>query len=252
MPSSTASSSVLGLGRDGHHLAGENAGIPCPGRPAMALERIGVHVLAGDPVAVGQHLGDPELGPQPPVNRREEGRGERPGPPPGIARHRHPAHRLDAAGHHQVVVAGHHAGGGKVHGLLGGPALPVHRGGRDVLRQPGRHPGVAGHIGALLPDLGDAAADDVVDRRRVDAGPVEQGGDGESEEVGRVPVLERAAPFAECGPHHVDDDRVTASGGCAHDGRPTTAGLTTAGLTTAGLILVPPGRPVPPVPLERD
>ncbi len=71
-------------------------------------------------------------------------------------------------------MAGHHARSGKVHGLLGGPALPVHGGGRDMLGQAGRYPGVPGHIGALLSDLADASADDVVDPSRIDAGAIDQ------------------------------------------------------------------------------
>ena len=84
-------------------------------------------------------------------------------PPLAFGGHRHPAHRLDAAGHHHVVVAGHHPGGGEVNRLLGRAALPVDRGGRHVLGQPGRHPGVARDVGALLPHLSDAAPDDIVD-----------------------------------------------------------------------------------------
>ena len=121
---------VLVLHRDRHRLVGEVAGVPRRGRPPVALQGVGVHVLPGDPPPVGQHLGHPELGPQPAVDLLEERRGERSGAPAGVGGQRHPAHRLDTAGHHQVVVAGLHPGGGEVHRLLGGAALAVDGGGR--------------------------------------------------------------------------------------------------------------------------
>ena len=49
-------------------------------------------------------------------------------------------------------------------------------------------------------------ADDVVDALGVDARPLEQRGQGEAQEVGRVPVGQRAAALAERGAHDVDDD----------------------------------------------
>ena len=103
---------------------------------------------------------------------------------------------LHPAGHHQVVVAGHHPGRGEVHGLLGRTALPVDRGGRHVLGESGRHPGVAGDVGALLAHLAHAPTDDVVDRspgRRRCARP---GGEGEGR-AGR-PGASWPAPLPAC------------------------------------------------------
>src|SRR5215207_7161771 len=64
---------------------------------------------------------------------------------------------------------------GELHRLLRRPALPVDRGRRHLLGQPRGQPGVAGHVHRLLPDLGHAAHDHVVDQPRVDPGPLDQG-----------------------------------------------------------------------------
>ena len=133
--------------------------------------------------------------------------GNGPVPPRALEASGHPAHHLDPAGHHQVVVARRHAGRGEVHGLLGRAALAVDRRGRHRLGQPGRHPAVAGDVRALLPHLADAPADDVVDAAGIHPGPLDQRGQGEAQEVGRVPVGQRPAPLAEGRAHDVDDDR---------------------------------------------
>ncbi len=85
----------------------------------------------------------------------------------------------------------------------------------DRVRETGRDPGVAGDVAALLADLGDAAADDVVDPLGVDAGALDERRQGVAEEVGRVPAGERALALADRRADGVDDDRFT---GC-HVGR---------------------------------
>src|SRR5580704_15067268 len=89
--------------------------------------------------------------------------------------HRDPAHRLDAARHHHVVLAADEAGGGEVDRLLAGAALPVdgHPGHRQ--RPAGREHGVAGDVEGLLADLADAAPNDVVHHLRVHPGPLGEG-----------------------------------------------------------------------------
>ena len=57
----------------------------------------------------------------------------------------------------------------------------------------------------LLADLADAAGDDVVDRRRVDAGALDQRVEHRGAEVDRMHVLERAVAAAAGGAHRVDD-----------------------------------------------
>ena len=205
-PVNDPSSALIGTGIAS---AANRPAVPGRGRPPVALERVRVHLLPADLPPVGQHLGHPELRPQPAVDLLEERRRERPGPAPGVGGQRHPAHRLDPAGHHQVVVAGLDPGGGEVHRLLGRAALPVDGGGRHALGQAGGHPRVAGDVGALLPHLGDAPADDVVDWSRVDPGALDQRAQGEAQQVGRVPVGQGPSPLPHGRPDHVDDDRVT-------------------------------------------
>jgi hypothetical protein len=61
-----------------------------------------------------------------------------------------------------------------------------------VPRQAGGDPRVARHIATLLPRLSHAAADDVVDRAGVDVVALEERPEREAEQVGRVPVRQRA------------------------------------------------------------
>ncbi len=180
--------------------------VPALGRPAVGLEGIGIHLLPRDPVAVGQDLAHPELGPEPPVDRFHEGRWERPGAATRVGGEGHPAHDLGAAGDDEVVVVGRHPCGGEVDGLLGRPALAVDGRGRHGLREPGRDPPVAGEVRALLTHLAHAPADDVVDALGVHARPLEQRGESETEEIRRVPIGQRATALAERRPHDVDDD----------------------------------------------
>ena len=87
---------------------------------------------------------------------------------------RHPAHDLDAAGDGDVDDAGADQAGGEVGGLLGRAALAVDGGGGHRERQAGGQPGGAGDVEGLLADLADAAADDLADLGRVDAGALDQ------------------------------------------------------------------------------
>ena len=127
-------------------------------------------------------------------------------PPRAIGSQWDAAHDLDAAGHDQVIVTRGHPGGSEVHGLLRRPALAVDRGGRHALGKSGRDPPVAGHIGALLADLAHAAANDVVDAFGVHTRPPEQRGQGEAQEIRRVPGGQCPSALAEGGAHDVDDD----------------------------------------------
>ena len=79
------------------------------------------------------------------------------------------AHRLDAAGHHDVGGAAGHKARSEVRGLLARAALRVDGGRRGGDRQARGQPGAAGDVEGLLADLAHAAADDLVDQRGVDA-----------------------------------------------------------------------------------
>ena len=75
--SSPVRRAVLGLDRHRDGLALEVAVVPALGGPAVGLERVGIHLFARDPVALGQYLADPELGPEPAVDVLHERRRER-------------------------------------------------------------------------------------------------------------------------------------------------------------------------------
>ena len=73
--------------------------------------------------------------------------------------------------------------------LLGRAALAIDRGGGGLHREPGLEPGVAGDVDALLPELLDAAGDDVLDLGGVDPGALDQLGVSLGEEARGVDVL---------------------------------------------------------------
>jgi hypothetical protein len=103
-----------------------------------------------------------------------------------IAARRHAAHRLDAAGDHDIVCARHDALRGKIGRLLRRPATPVQRNGRYVIRiacgEPCQSPWDAG----LFTYLSDAANHDVIDQGGVKVIAVDQCGENLGEEIDRV------------------------------------------------------------------
>ena len=92
------------------------------------------------------------------------------GQAPPSETHRHPRHRLDAAGEHEVLEAGAHLLRRQVHRLQAAGAEPVDLDAGHGLRQPGGQGRRPGDDRALLADRRDDAQDDVVDLRRVQAG----------------------------------------------------------------------------------
>ncbi|MCO5556213.1 hypothetical protein L7F22_009759 [Adiantum nelumboides] len=123
--------------------------------------------------------------------------------------HRDPGHRLDATGDGDVVLPGDQAGRGEVHGLLARPALAVHAHAGHRLREPGGQGGVAGDVEGLLAALGHAAPDDVLDLRRVDAGPLDQAAQHMGRQVGGVDAGEAALALADRAAYSLDDDCVS-------------------------------------------
>jgi hypothetical protein len=89
-------------------------------------------------------------------------RAERVRPGRHVGPHRHPAHALHAAGDHHVIDPGHYPLGGEVDRLLGGSALPVHRGRGHRVGEAGREHRPPGGVHRLLAHLVHAAADDVI------------------------------------------------------------------------------------------
>ena len=73
---------------------------------------------------------------------------------------------------------------------------------------PGAEPGVAGHVGSLLPGLGHAPADDLVDDRRVDAGAGDDLKLGVTQRLGGLEAREPAVALADRCADRLDDDRL--------------------------------------------
>ena len=94
------------------------------------------------------------------------GRVGRPGA--AVGAHRHPAHRLDAAGEDQVLEAAADAGRGLVDRLEAGGAEAVELHAGDGLGVAGRERRGLGDVAALLADRRDDAEHDVVDAARVE------------------------------------------------------------------------------------
>src|SRR5690606_26010095 len=115
------------------------------------------------------------------------------------------AHHLHASGHDQVLDSRHHGLGREVDGLLGGAALAVDGGARNVFGQARGQPGGAGDVGRLRAELVDAAEDDVVDLAGVDAGALDRGLDDVPGEVGRVDLAQTALPAPHGGADSADD-----------------------------------------------
>ena len=83
--------------------------------------------------------------------------------------HRHPAHALDARRDDDVLGARHHRLRRELDRLLRGAALAVDRDGGYAVRQAGGENRITADVVRLLPGLGDAAHDNVLNRGRIDA-----------------------------------------------------------------------------------
>ncbi len=138
--------------------------------------------------------------------------------------HRGARHRLDATGDDDVVVAGHHTGGGEVHGLLAGAALAVDRHtGHRLGPAGGQHRG-AGDVEGLLAGLHDTAPDDVVDDPGIDPGALGQAVEHLRRQLGGVHTGQSAVALADWRPYSFDNYRFSHGlllrrfGGLSHRG----------------------------------
>ena len=115
-------------------------------------------------------------------------------------------------------------------GLLARAALPVHAGAAHGLGEAGGQRGVAADVDALLADLPDAAHDDVLDQRGIDARALDQRLQRVCGQIDGVDGLEGSGVLtaAERGADGADDDCFAhgmvslaelgwAPGGAAHD-----------------------------------
>ena len=131
------------------------------------------------------------------------------GPIDDVRAQRHVAHLLDAARDARVHAAGGDETGHEVVGLLRRAALRVDRAARGRVREhvvPGRQPRVARDVAPLLPRLGHAAADDLLDRAGVDARPLDDLDQGVTEDLGRLQLRQPAVALADRGADGFDDD----------------------------------------------
>ena len=139
---------------------GEVAVGPGLGGPVVGLGGERVDVVAGPALEGGDQVGADALRHE--AGRERGGRVGRPGA--AVGAHRHPAHRLDAAGEDQVLEAAADPGRRLVDGLEAGGAEAVELHAGDGLGEPGRERGGLGDVAALVADRRDDAEHDVVDR----------------------------------------------------------------------------------------
>ena len=151
---------------DGYDGLGEVAARPCRGGLLLRPQCVAVDVLAGEALDGGDQVRADAL-------RHEAdavvGLGVG-GPCAAVGAHRDAAHRLDAAGQHQIVPAGAHLLRGGVDGLEAGCTEAVELEPAGGLWQLGHECGGAGDVAALVPDRGDNAEDEVADQILVKIG----------------------------------------------------------------------------------
>ena len=165
-----------------------------------------VEVGPGDTAAFGDPLGGGELVGHVDVPRL---RPDRRAVGAGVGTQAHPAHRLDAAGDAGVDRPSRDQPGDQVIGLLRAAALAVDGGRAHLLGQSGRQPGHPGDVVGLLPVLRDTAADDLFDKRSVDAGLVHQSPLGGAEQFGGVQPGQPSVALPDRAAGGLDDDRIT-------------------------------------------
>ena len=165
-------------------------------RPSQSVSAPGDAVLRGDALRRAELVGHVP---------GKVGRAGTPRTVHDVGPQSHPAHGLDAAGDPHLDGVGGDEVVHEVVGLLGRAALAVDRRRRHLVGEPLLEPRRPGDVGGLLAGLGDAAADDLLHRRRVDAGPLDQFDLGGTEEGGGVGTREPAVPLADGRAHRLDD-----------------------------------------------
>ena len=199
-------------GVDGKDLGGVAVLGPGLGGPVLGQLAELVAVGPGDAPLLGDALRTFELGGELVVLPVALVDGLAEGLVPGGGPHRDLAHDLHAAGHGGVDDAGGDEGVGQADGLLGGAALGVDGGGRDLDGQPGGQPGIPGDVHGLHADLGDAAADDLADLERVDASADEQVALDGAQQVDGVHGGQPAVAAPDRRPHGLDDHDIPHGG----------------------------------------
>ena len=210
---STSVSSLLRLDRDADDLLRQPPLVGRPGGELVRARRPAVHVGAGhlelvgdlarlvDHLLVGERVGEPVVGHR--VDRLHVAHPEpeaRPRQQVGSA-----AHRLHAAGHRQLEVAGANRLVGEADRAHARGADLVDRLRGDLARDPGLDLRLArGNLS--LSGLQHLAVDHLLDLIGRDLGALQRGGDGRPAELGRALRGQRPRHLAERGASGAEDD----------------------------------------------
>ncbi len=202
------------------HRTGEAAVVPGGRRALLALDRIGVAVVAGEAVLGGDQVGRDALRHEVGFDRQR--RIHRPGSARGADAD--PAHGFDAAADRHLVLARHDLGGGEVHRVEPGCAEPVDLHPRHAVAVVGQQRGRPCDVAARLADRIDAAQHDVVDQRRIERVAVLHRRERLRRQVERGHLMQRAVGLAAPArrAHVIVDEGV--GHGASRDKRPSPAG----------------------------
>ena len=148
----------------GDHRAREMALVPGRRGALLALDRVGVDVVAGEAVFGGDQVGRDALRHE--IGFDRDRRIHRPGAARGADAD--PAHRLDAAADRHVVLARHDLGRREVDRVEAGGAEAVDLHARHAVAVAGGERRRARDVAARLADRIDAAEHHVVDQRRIE------------------------------------------------------------------------------------
>ena len=197
---------LLGESGDGEDLLGEDPGLGRGECARMRFERQLIELRAREVPALRDHLRTLALAEALTAVALRDGGAEglaRPVVPLGA--HGHARHRLDASGDDDVTVACDDGGDGEGECLLGRSARTVDGRPRDGLREAGRQSRPPADVRTLLPHLGYAAEDHVLDQRGVDPVPLHESAQHVRPEVDGMDVAQGSAPPAHCCTRRIDD-----------------------------------------------
>ena len=220
------------------------------GGPALALDREGVDVVAGELLQRGDQVGgDPlrdgrDLGPQVRIASVDRGQSHR---------HVPTRHRLHPSGHHQILGPGADTHGGHRDRLLPRTTEPVERHAGHGLGPSDQERGQARDVVAVVTAQDPVPGDDVVDLAWVETHPGRQRGEARAEQALRVDAVQGAVRTAlpPWRAHGVDDVGVAhvRRRACARWGREPSAPVAPrrhprpARPTLAHPTVLAPGRP---------
>ena len=149
---------------DRDHRILEAALLPGLRRALLALDRIGVDVVAREAIFGGDQIGGNALRQE--IGFQRDRRIDRPGAAGGADADA--AHGLDAAANRHVVLAGHDLGRGEIHRIETGGAKAVDLHARHLVAVARHDRGDTGDVAAGLADRIDAAQHHIIDQHRIE------------------------------------------------------------------------------------